>query len=437
MAQTRLLIPAIPINNIQSKVLKGISNSGLKQFLTTTQWSFPQKDAMYTFEKVCLDPTLAEAFQEKFSQELKKNETREFMDQELEALTETVLRIKQDFEQVSGNLLRLDERNIKNKQAGWSGVNRMMPPIPLHQEWKKFQKEQQKRPFIRSYVRLIVLTKSFTSLTYRKGYRKVILEMAANSSISKDDVLTELHDFIEVIERLRSEGAQLSDNFDGLRSEIGNFKSLMQITIGDSIENDDPEIQDVEGKIQGVQAELAKYQAMATAGWVSLGKAVTTGAGIGMATGLGLAAMTPVGYILAVIEAAHAALGGLISGIVNEVKKKKFQYQLSQLHKRLDILKNQQKDINALKTLFAKTEGQVTDICNSINTIARIWAILKLEANTLKSALDDSTIARTKPGLIAQIKLAQAQCEVLEAHLQTYATKMATVDTDYQALIQY
>ena len=95
---------------------------------------------MYTFEKVCLDPTLAEAFQEKFSQELKKNETREFMDQELEALTETVLRIKQDFEQVSGNLLRLDERNFINKQVSWSGVSRMVPPIPLHQEWKKFQK---------------------------------------------------------------------------------------------------------------------------------------------------------------------------------------------------------------------------------------------------------------------------------------------------------
>ncbi|KAF9063956.1 hypothetical protein BDP27DRAFT_1405553 [Rhodocollybia butyracea] len=348
MAQVELLASVIPTSGSQSQNLRGTLDDGLEKFASTNQWSPPEKEIMDTLEKVRQDPKLTESFDERFLKELKKTETRELMDQELDNLTDTVLRIKQDFEKVSTTLLRFDNQRFRKTNEDGSSAGDYIEP--LQPKWQIFQ---------------------------------------------------------DTIEKLEGESAHFKGDLDGLRSNISRFGTVMDIAIGDAARNSDQEIKCVEYHIGQVQAGLVKYQTMANIAWCffcpGVGGTTVGVLEIGSAVRCAVATMTPIGWCVAV-------------------------KQLDKLDENFNDLQKQKREINSLKTVFVKAKGQITDVSNSINTIACIWSTFKLEAHALKAALSDSKTTITAPGLLRQIQLAQEQYHILQADLETYATKMAAVE---------
>ncbi|KIK58546.1 hypothetical protein GYMLUDRAFT_262395 [Collybiopsis luxurians FD-317 M1] len=398
------------INGVPSQGLEGTANIPLEEVVACTQSSPSGKDFVDGLKKICSDPNLKETFKAKFSQEFIKADNREFMDHELSILTDTLLRIKQDFETVSDGLLQFDNKEYRKRKAnGEAGDD---PINPLQPRWKEAQK--------RFNELMAESKKTAEKAAYQaQRYRKVILDMATDSSISREDVMTELQGFIDDIDKLYSDGGDFASKFDSLREEISRFKTIMKIAIADASNHVVEKISNLDANIGDVQAILSGYQTWANIGWVFL-----AGTGIGVAVGIGLAMMTPQCWLCAVVVALAAVGVEVEIGVVKE----NWKAHLDELQKNLKDSINRKKEVEELKILFTKTEGHVTDICNSINAIARVWGIFKLEANALRSALVSTRTTKTKPGLDRQIQMAQEQFFILEKDLESYSSKMAAVE---------
>ncbi|KAJ6576499.1 hypothetical protein DFH09DRAFT_362016 [Mycena vulgaris] len=404
-----LTIAMVQENDAQAGVLEDISSNGPDHVTTSTDC---EKDLLQASDT---DPEHVES-----AKEMNKPETRQKLDKDLAELTDTVFRIKQDFENVSHTLFRFDAQKLrKTKKDGSSGGD---PIEPLQPKWRKFQD---------TFNQLLQTSQKTAQhgVYHAKRYRQVILQLAKDGSSdqSKEDTIIEIEGFIEdiMIGKLYDDGDRLKIGFDSLRSEISGFKTVMNMAISDASENVDQDMKEVEAKIKGVQAELAWHQCLATAGWIVMG-----GGAVCIPVVLGLAATTPVGWSLA--ACATLVVGGFVAGALGEYLKIRSNNQVDELNKTLD----DPKEIQALKILFTEAEaeaegqppGQVTKICHSINTIAQIWSVFTLDAKTLKSALQGCTNSRTKAGLDRQIEMAQGVYAALEASLETYATKMAEVE---------
>ncbi|KAJ7728707.1 hypothetical protein DFH07DRAFT_945730 [Mycena maculata] len=384
--------------------------SGINHVATATDWSLLEKGLINALEDIRQNPELMESFANGFAREINEPDTRRLCEAELGMLTTKVFRTKRNFEEVSRTLARFDAQMFqKRKQDGLADGDRIGA---LQPQWKKLQDKFNE-----------VLKKSQTTAEkafYQvKRYRQVILELA-NDPESKEDAIAELEGFIEDIERLHSNSDGFRADLDGLRSEISSFKAVMSMAMKDASANVDQGSKELKAKIEQVQDDLANSRTLATVGW---GGGVFAAA----AVGLGMMAMTPLGWVLAAIAAA-AVVGGLVVGGKHEFQKYRLKNQLNDLRKSLADTSTQKKEIALLEVLFTRADWQINDICNCINNIAHIWSLFTLDANTLKSALQDAKNARTKAGLVRQIKMAQDVCVALEANLETYATKMAEVE---------
>ncbi|KAK7472034.1 hypothetical protein VKT23_000145 [Stygiomarasmius scandens] len=382
-----------PINDTQRSVFEAFNTNSLDKFKISADLTPLQGDVVDSLNKVLQNPELHKKFNNQFTKELNKSETREFLDREINALTGTILRTKQNFEKVSNTLVKFDDfRTSKGDSAE-----------PLRPKWQIYQK---------TFNDLMSKSREAAKegVYYAKRYRQVILDIATDPKL-KEDARVELDGFIEDIEKLQTGSDDLSHQFDHLRSEISSFKAVM----------------DTKDKIERIESELTKWGTTATIGWLSLGVGATLGVGIAAAVGLGLAAMTPVGWAIAAV-AALFAVGGIAGGVVGKIKQKELNKQLVELRQKLMELNSKKDELDQLQVLFDVAYGEINDICNSIGVIARIWSIFSLDASLLKKALADCKTARTDAGLIRQVKMTQKQYEALEANLETYGTKMAEVE---------
>ncbi|KAJ7146895.1 hypothetical protein C8R44DRAFT_758447 [Mycena epipterygia] len=401
-----LLASFVPINAIQEKVLHDISSNGLHNIIASPEWSQPQHDLLQALDHVRQDPNLMDSVRDTLATEMKKPETRQRFNKDLAELTDTVLRIKQHFEQVSNTLVQFDARQFQ--EIGGEFIPALRP------QWQKVLGKFNE-----------LLSKSRTTAVegvhHVKYFRELILALAEVPTYN-EHAIAEIDDFIKNVEHLGSDSDKLSTAFDNLRSELQDFKKVMHMSISNASETVEQAIKDLKTEINEVQADLAKYQRMTTVGWCSVIGAATVDTGIGLSIGLGIAAMSPAAWVFAIAAAVSAVLGvGAVA--VGEPKKNRLNSRLSELNvTRVDL----QNAIGVVKYQFSEAEGQIIYIHNAIISISSIWTFVKLDANTkLKRTLEDARDAKTKTGLVFQMKLAKAAYEILEANLETYAIRMA------------
>ncbi|KAH8834635.1 hypothetical protein DL96DRAFT_1704226 [Flagelloscypha sp. PMI_526] len=422
----------IPLDRTQSHAVQEINSGSLDSFVGTTSWSPLQKTLHNTFKQVHNDPDFRAKVQESHSKELIKPETRKFLEEELGMLCETISRIKRDFENVTGPgiVTRFDANKFhKLNPDGSLGDELIEPLLP---QWKEFRA---------TFESLLKKSKQTAD-----GYREVVLEMASTPA-EMDDAVKEIGGFVTAkIEDLSKNGEDLSSDFDRLRSEIRGFKTILSLALKDAGSKIDDDIQMANAKIEEIQEGIRKFQTTATVGWVILSGDVCLGAGIGTAIGFGICSLAPLTWTIAA-ETALFGIAGISTGSVGEVKKLQLKSELTEWRDKLTRLDETNKEVQALRVLFKRAEDQIEDLADNINTISRIWSIVRAEppvslintcliasllfrvdANLLKNAIKSCSTAKPKAGLIRQVKITQNLYATLEASLETYATKMGEIE---------
>ncbi|KAK1227406.1 hypothetical protein PQX77_009591 [Marasmius sp. AFHP31] len=394
-------------NKLDSEYLRP---SNLEEFEASVEWSDSQKNALDVFRKIRNSPELQEQVAEQAAQLGEDN--RAVLRESLQGLGSRILEIKRDFELVNNTLIKFDNKKFHKLNPG-DGTTGGDPIPPLQPQWKKHQ-DRFKELMNKSQ-------ETAASASYlAKDYKNVVLELLDNNEV--EAAKTELENWAQKVEsELQKNSHNLSKDFDDLRSEINTFKTELEMAIHDAEEHVERELADCRARIKGMEAEMAKFQTTATVGWLSLFSGGSAAIGVGVAIGLGLCAMTPVGWVLVAL-ASIAAIGGLAAGVYGEVKKARTENTLEYLNDKLSKLTEQESEVAALKVLFTKADYKITSICNSINVISRIWSIFALEARSLKSALDDLASPVTEAGFRLRLAALKIDWEWMQTSLETYAT---------------
>ncbi|KAF9059148.1 hypothetical protein BDP27DRAFT_1502459 [Rhodocollybia butyracea] len=371
------------------------------------------------------DPLLKETFETKYSEKLKEV-TMQTMEDDLSQISDILVGIQKEFTNVSGTLRRFDRGGYRKKKADGSSGGESIRP--LETEWAAFRTR---------FDQLLASSRETANNASAQAthYETVILKLVMNAGEKDDkkDILTELDDFIKGVREFEEASKTFGTEIDDLRNEIKLFEVDMDIAINDATAENQQEIEEVKNCIKNVETEIGRYQTTATVGWISLGvgavTGVATGAVVGGGVALGLLAMTPVGWVVAggvAIAAGIAFIGGIVAGIIGEIKKAKSESERVELNKQLKALEAKKKELETLKVLFTKAEGEIDELYEHLGVVISIWRIFDNEAVKLKTSLKKIQTTESYAVLRQTVLNAQAEFEILRQHLDKYATQVDT-----------
>jgi len=357
------------------------------------------------------------------AEEAAKPETMDKLMQEVQDLSDSLIKIDQAFERVRVQLGTVDNNNYKDENGN---------PVPKFQpRWVGYQQR---------FTALLWDSRSTATATeaYVKDFIEVIIpEVEEVTTDSYDDVVADLKEFIN---RKDPFGNKLNSNetvdqaqkhsqaFTDLRRDIEEFKGTFDDFAKFHEGELNTEILRLEGEITRLDAEIQKCQTIVMAMGIALGVTVFVAAAGAVAS---LAALGPIGPFVAIgvlIVGAIAAIGELSTLIAFIVKGNEYKAERDEDQRKLDDLKKQLALLQSLKTTLESQKTDIDDICGRIDRIAAIWALVahdaKLISEGLKAAVDGADGGGSKTAFKRRVELVKASYTSLGAALALYATKV-------------